>query len=369
MTRRREAGFRGFIGIVVPSFLAFSVAFTAALAGIAAGPRQASGEPPDSEEARIVAVLDFEARNVSPEAARRLCDSLSSCLRHTGQFIVPDRQEAERAVSEVTGTDGAGWVCRTSDCAARIGRKVRAGSVVIGSVSELGRLWSVSATVVDAYSGEVIDDLTAESLTGEAGMPEVLRQLAEQIERMRDRLPTVAAGPYPDERLLARRARSERYTSSLGVGIGLGLSGYDAEGGVCRSTGCTYASATLQWLIEMSMASRVTESGLSVGLRGGVLYVQSRVRGGESGGGLKFHLYPQVGYLLYESDDYRLMPFVGGGYRDFSEASGVDRSFLCGGVALRVFRLRADAIYWRGLKGESLLKNMVTLSVGTGIGY
>jgi hypothetical protein len=75
-----------------------------------------------------------------------------------------------------------GGVCTEASCAVTVSRKLGAGSVVFGSVSQFGKLIAISVTILDLYSESVVEELRVESLDAEAGIPDALDRLAGLFE-------------------------------------------------------------------------------------------------------------------------------------------------------------------------------------------
>ena len=143
----------------------------------------ARADPGSEEDPRLptVAVLDFQANNVSYETARGVSDLLSSHLWQTRSFRVLERDEVIRKIEAITEPASGAWVCDEVACAVDIGRKLEITSVVIGSVSRFGDVVTISVRVVDVGSGEVVQAKTADAWEGESGIPKTVRGLADVL--------------------------------------------------------------------------------------------------------------------------------------------------------------------------------------------
>jgi hypothetical protein len=365
-TWRRRLAVSGlvFIGMLLGTSLV--------LLTLAAGGARAAGEGTGSP---TMAVLDLAADKVSKATAEAVSDSLRARLRLTGKFDIPDREAVLTAA-------GGSAVCSEKPCAVTIGRKLGAGSVVIGSVSRFGRLITVSVTILDLYSEQPIDDFKVESLDGEAGIPAAVGQLAGLIEARKRRV-SLGGVPYPDDVEHERIQQMGTYETSLAFGVGMGVRGYDSNTTRCKASGatkvCQGLTGDFKWLIDLSMLTRMRHSRWVFGLKGGLLAVDTGrrneyqgptidvVTGGSSSKG--FFLGPQLGYVVQRSPKSRLLAFACAGYRDFDDASGVDRTFATTGLAFRLYMVNANLAYWRAFGSDSLFNGLVTAGLGFVMGF
>jgi len=367
--RLRRALVAAVAGLVLAG-ICLTVAAESAVAGTPTG---------RDSELRTIAILDFKVKNAPPGTARAAADSLAGYLQRTGKFSVPEREAVTKATEKVMSGFYAGRVCDEVACAVSIGIGLRVGSVAIGSITEFGRLLMISVRIVSVYSGTVVEQLTVESVKGQEGMPEAIRELAEEIISSGDQLPDIGRGPYPDELEQARMRRSEQYTTSFAASFGTGLRGHDSEGRFCTATSCTENTAELKWAAHLSFCARLKDSEWIFGLRGGALSVTTSwcapgddspdvclERAGESG--INLYLIPQVGYTVYELNSGSISLLAGLGYRNFTNESHVSKSCAILGLTAGIFVLRADIVYWRGLTADSLLQDLVTISAGLGVG-
>jgi hypothetical protein len=305
-------------------------------------------------------------------------------LGQTGEFDLLDEQAVHRAIKEAVPGPDVGWTCDEIPCAVDIGTRLRAGAVVIGSVSRAGRRVSVETRIVDAYTGKVVGDWTVDSPSGEAGIPEAIGEIVSHVLSLKAGLPRRGERRFPGELPIENALRSKKYQTSLTFRIGLGLHGDNTSWLHCdvldSVTVYRKHTASFRWLVNLGVSARPVNSRWSIGIEGGASSVKTSWRNtyedslheyseGGNDRGLNFHLYPRVGCVLVESTGHSVMVFAGPGYRDFSDESRVDSSFLSTGLAVRIHVLRADIVYWRGLDRGSLLKDLVTIDIGLGTGF
>jgi TolB-like protein len=131
-----------------------------------------------SREKIGVAVLDFEAKNVSDQSAEALTDLLRTELFNTGCFKVVERQQIKKLLDEqkfqLSGVTDA-------DQAAEIGRLLNVKKIMIGTVTLLGNTHIINTRIVDVQSGQVELAEAVESKGGEEQLPNAVTELALKI--------------------------------------------------------------------------------------------------------------------------------------------------------------------------------------------
>jgi hypothetical protein len=234
---------------------------------------------------------------------------------------------------------------------------------------------------VDVNSESGVETWTAESLTGEEGVPDAVRDLARQIVKAKGELPRGELKYEP-----ARRGDLvlEEFETSFSLGAGLGLHGHESSKRGCdtadTATTCYDNTAKIRWQADVGLWARLKGSRWCLGLGAGAAASEATwmnsfespsgsdsVQGEDSG--FNFHFYPRLGGIVFESKTTRIMAFGGVGYRNFSDESNVDNSFAATGLALRILPVRIDLTYWHGFDSESLLRDMVTVNLGFGFGF
>jgi TolB-like protein len=341
----------------------------------------AAGSGDQDKDLTTVAVLDFKPERVSRETAVTASDSLSLHLSESGEFRMWSRSKVAQVTTSIVEDYHSIWTCEDIECAVRVGRELGSNTVVIGSVSRLGQLVTVSAQAVDVNSESVVEAWSAESLIGEEGVPAAVRDLARQIVKAKARLPR--------GELRYRPARQgdlvlEDFETSFSLGAGLGLHGHESSKRGCdfadTSTACYANTAEIRWQAEIGLWARLKGSRWCLGLGAGAVSSETTwmnsfaspscldiARGEDSG--FNFHVYPRLGGIIFESKTARIMAFGGVGYRDFSDESNVDNSFAAAGLGARILPVRMDLTYWHGFDSESLLRDMVTMNLGFGFGF
>ena len=128
----------------------------------------------------IIAVIDFEGKGVSETEASALTDRLRDELFKIGGFRLIERQQMEEILEE-QGFQQTG--CVAAECAVEVGKMIGAEQTVVGSISKVGNVFSVSARIVSVETGEIVQ-LTTYDYEGDiggllkTGMKEVADQLA-----------------------------------------------------------------------------------------------------------------------------------------------------------------------------------------------
>jgi TolB-like protein len=329
-----------------------------------------------------IAILDFDSQNISEQDACLITDSLSMYLRQVPDLRVLERAEIRDAVEAVMGAPPA--VCDETACAVEIGSRLGIGAVVIGSVSKLGNLISVSARVVNVDSRKVVEIVAADTFRGEEGIPETLRQVAGQLAAIKAKLPRGGIKPIPGRPGAPQPPAPGGLETSVSMEIGLGLRGFDSSRHTCEVsdtvTACSERTAKLNWQLGFTLFARQPGSRFCFGA--GMAFASVKTTwwasyesqwqedyADGSDSGFNFHVFPQVGLVLAESNTYRVMASGGVGYRAFSEESKVGRTFAIAGCSARILRLHASLSYWRAFDSESLLQDLITVSAGAGTGF
>lgn len=330
-----------------------------------------------------MAILDFQIDRVSRQTATNVCDSLNRYLGESGELRLWSRSKVAEATASIVGEQDDSWICDDPDCAVRVGRELGANTVLVGSVHRFGKLITIEAQAVDVNSRAVAAGWASESLTGEDGIPEAVRDLAGKIIADRRKLPRGDISYSQRKAASAQQLVLEDFEMSFSLEAGLGLSGHESARKVCDigdTTICWETTATLRWQAEIGLYGRIKESQWALGLRVGAAsakttwtttyqtpYFTDYAEGKDTG--YRFHVYPHLGIVLHETDSARAIAFGGAGYRSFTDQSLVSKSFVAGGLSVRVLPMRLNLTYWHGLKSESILKDMLTINLGLGVGF
>ena len=116
-----------------------------------------------------IAVVDFEAKGVSNDEASALSDRLRNELTEFGEYTVVERSQMEEVLKE-QGFQQSG--CVSNECAVEVGELVGVQQIVVGSISRVGDVMSVSARIVSVETGTV---LTAASYDHEGKIGDLLK--------------------------------------------------------------------------------------------------------------------------------------------------------------------------------------------------
>lgn len=115
-----------------------------------------------------IAVLDFDAKNISQESAEAVTDLLRTELFNTGRFKVVERQEIQRIIKEqqfqVSGVTD-------SDQVVEIGRLLNVQAIMVGTVTKLGSTHLINTRLVNVRTGLVVHAESIESTGGEGKLP------------------------------------------------------------------------------------------------------------------------------------------------------------------------------------------------------
>ena len=99
-----------------------------------------------------IAVFDFENNGLKPHEVRQLSTRLESELVKIGGFKVVERTKIDELMKEQK-FQLSGCV---EECLIDAGNMLGAKQIVIGSVGEMGGLYTITAKLVDAETGELI---------------------------------------------------------------------------------------------------------------------------------------------------------------------------------------------------------------------
>jgi TolB-like protein len=98
-----------------------------------------------------IAVIDFEGIGVSNDEARVLTQRLTSELINIGVYQVLERSEMKRLLDEQKFQYSG---CVDLKCAVELGKMLGAKYMVVGTISKLGRTFTVDSRLIYVESGE-----------------------------------------------------------------------------------------------------------------------------------------------------------------------------------------------------------------------
>ena len=104
-----------------------------------------------------IAVIEFDARNISAGEVATLTDRFRDELTKTNQFTVIERGKMEEVLKE-QGFRQSG--CVSDECVVEVGQLIGVQQMVGGSIGKVGNVYSVSARIIDVQSGKIINVTT-----------------------------------------------------------------------------------------------------------------------------------------------------------------------------------------------------------------
>lgn len=105
-----------------------------------------------SEEKIIIAVLDFEARDVAKSEGKKVSEIIRNELTNSNRFKILERSEITR-ILKAQDLDAGG--CGDISCATRTGQEAGAHKVLIGSVMNTGGNLTITGRIIDVKKGSV----------------------------------------------------------------------------------------------------------------------------------------------------------------------------------------------------------------------
>ena len=114
---------------------------------------------------KTIAVLDFDANDVSKSNVRALSDRLREELFRTKKYRVLERGLMEEIMKEQKFQLSG---CVSTECIVEVGQLTGVQKMVGGSVSKVGSVYSVSSRIIDVETGE-ISNMSSYDHTGDMG--------------------------------------------------------------------------------------------------------------------------------------------------------------------------------------------------------
>lgn len=158
------------------SLLLFSVPVRSSLA---VNPQ---GQTPD-QDVLIIGVLDLNPNNVNPSETAAVTDRLRMHLGRQSVFQVIERQKLTDMMDEM-GFQVSG-LCDNDECIVEVGKILGVSKMVAGSVSRVGRLFSLQVRIIDIETSS-IDHYALRDVSGieelfTVATLEVAQELAQKI--------------------------------------------------------------------------------------------------------------------------------------------------------------------------------------------
>jgi len=181
------------------------------------------------------AVIDFSGKNVSSTNAASLTERLRAELFSTKRYIILERDRMDEILKEqefqISG-------CTTNECFIEIGKLLNVEQLIIGSISQVGSTYSISARIISVETGEIltvatydyegkIDDLltrgmkiVALKLSGKAISTETTKEqqnenLQIELSHHEDNLPNKIISPSPLKTTKLRMSKSNEIYLSI----------------------------------------------------------------------------------------------------------------------------------------------------------
>jgi len=105
-----------------------------------------------SQDAVEIAVIDLTGNDIDVSTVAGLTERLRAELFKTGKYQVIERSRVDVILKE-QGFQQSG--CTDAQCAVEIGRLVNVSAIVLGSVSKIGNIYTVSIRLVDVSTGKI----------------------------------------------------------------------------------------------------------------------------------------------------------------------------------------------------------------------
>ncbi|MBN1999214.1 PEGA domain-containing protein [candidate division KSB1 bacterium] len=101
-----------------------------------------------------VAVMNLDASGIDQAAIIALSDRLRSELLNTGRFDVMERDRMDEILKE-QGFQQTG-ACTSTECVVEVGQMLGVERMIAGSVGKVGRIYTVSARMIDIETGRIM---------------------------------------------------------------------------------------------------------------------------------------------------------------------------------------------------------------------
>ena len=129
-----------------------------------------------------VAILQFDAANITEAEVGILTDRLSTELVKLGSFTVVERSQMEEVLKE-QGFQQSG--CTTTDCAVEVGALLGVQRMVTGSIGKIGNLYTITAKSINVETGGLDNQISLDvSGTIEVLLTQTMSQVSKQLFRI-----------------------------------------------------------------------------------------------------------------------------------------------------------------------------------------
>tara|TARA_Y100000310_G_scaffold130782_1_gene129906 strand:- start:105 stop:1094 length:990 start_codon:yes stop_codon:yes gene_type:complete len=120
---------------------------------------------PFAQQTETVAVIEFEGNGVSDFEVTALTDRFRDELVKLGSETVVERGKMEEVLKEQAFQQTG---CTSSECAVEVGKLLSVQKIIVGSISKVGNVFSVSCRLVSVETGEILQ-VTNFDYDGEIG--------------------------------------------------------------------------------------------------------------------------------------------------------------------------------------------------------
>ncbi len=128
-------------------------------------------------EKMLVAVLDFEGKNISKQDAEIITDFIRQEMINSDFFKLLERGAINDILGEVNFQQSG---CTSAECAVQIGKILAVRKMVVGNVSQLGKKYFVTLRMVDVETSEVE---VATSISVEGGIEDLPSYMKELVDK------------------------------------------------------------------------------------------------------------------------------------------------------------------------------------------
>ena len=108
---------------------------------------------PFAQQTETVAVIEFEGNGVSDFEVTALTDRFRDELVKLGSGTVVERGKMEEVLKEQAFQQTG---CTSSECAVEVGKLLSVQKIIVGSISKVGNVFSVSCRLVSVETGEIL---------------------------------------------------------------------------------------------------------------------------------------------------------------------------------------------------------------------
>jgi len=126
-----------------------------------------------------IAIIDFDARDISASEVATLTDRFRDELTKTKQYIVIERGKMEEVLRE-QGFQQSG--CSSDECVVEVGQLIGVQQMVGGSIGKVGNVFTLSARIIDVESGTILNVTNYDHLGDISGLLTVgMRNAVQQL--------------------------------------------------------------------------------------------------------------------------------------------------------------------------------------------